>query len=464
MARNTHPTEILEVTVQGLDDKGNGWAHYRHPSEKGPYGRKLKLTLPSTLPGEKVRVTVPNARGRKRATVHYDELLETSPDRMKVIDNPQDHPGGTPLEIMSYSAQLQLKENLVKHYLAEQGFDENLVEPIIGMEDPLHYRNKMEFTFGSNYALGMHKQGNFRQIVDLEESLIATPEMMAIKKIVSQWQRDWQLPHYNKEDRSGLLRHLMLRQSFATGELMVALFATRTKHDDVATDLKNRLLESFDQLASLLWIKNEDIADRTQADEVEVLYGRDYILDELYGYRYRIWFDTFFQPNPKQAHRMVDLALDLAQVERDQRVLDLFCGVGTFSLPFAGRCQELAGIEIVETSIESAKRNARDNGLDNTYFLARDARKGMVEVQEEWGQPDLLLLDPPRSGAGGKVMRRIGRLATDKVIYISCNPKTLAEDLIWLREFGYELQVAYPVDQFPMTMHVETVTLLVKER
>lgn len=218
----------------------------------------------------------------------------------------------------------------------------------------------------------------------------------------------------------------------------------------------------FDSLASLIWIKNTDIADRTQAQEEFILYGRDFIYDELSGFQYQVWFDTFFQPNPLQAEKMVDIALAFAKVNDSMRVLDLFCGVGTFSLPFAARSKELSGIEIVETSIESAKYNAKENGIDNTYFIARDARKGMTELEETWGKPDLILLDPPRDGAGGKVMRRIGRLKTDQVIYVSCNPKSLAEDLTWMRDLGYELKTVQPIDQFPHTLHVESIALLEK--
>ena len=141
-------------------------------------------------------------------------------------------------------------------------------------------------------------------------------------------------------------------------------------------------------------------------------------------------------------------------------MIDLFCGVGTFSLPFATRVKRLAGIEIVETSIESAKQNAEDNDVTNTYFLAKDARRGIDEVLENWGRPDVIMLDPPRSGAGGKVMRRIGRLQTDRVVYVSCNPETFAKDITWLRDFGYELKIVQPVDLFPHTVHVEVVALL----
>ena len=159
---------------------------------------------------------------------------------------------------------------------------------------------------------------------------------------------------------------------------------------------------------------------------------------------------------------MVETALNLAQIDADMRVMDLFCGVGTFSLPLAQAAKELAGIEIVDSSIQSARRNAADNGIDNTYFLTADARSGMKTVEAEWGQPDLVLLDPPRSGAGGKVMRRIGRLGTDKIIYVSCNQDTLVQDLQWLKDFGYEVVSCQPIDQFPQTVHVESVVLMQK--
>ncbi|AMB98731.1 23S rRNA methyltransferase [Aerococcus urinaehominis] len=466
MARQDYPSEVLDVEIIGFDEKGMGQAVYYHPADKGPFGKKLKLSVRGALPGDLVRVTVPNAKGRKSAVVNYDEILKPSPSRIGQAEPGQPQAGGTPLAYMDYQAQLDYKTQYVKQCLSDQGHDESLVKDTLGMADPYHYRNKMELTFGLDGAIGMHEAGNFRHIIDMKDSLIAPEVMVAYKEAIADWAKDWQLPSYDKEGKSGLLRHLMLRKSFALDEEMVALFTTAdvSEYQEAANDLTRRLANHFPNLASLTWIKNTDIADRTQAEEVIVLHGRDYIYDELAGYRYRLWFDTFFQPNPVQAEKMVDIALDLADVKTDMRVLDLFCGVGTFSLPFADAAKELAGIEIVETSIESAKRNAQENGLDNTYFLARDARKGMAEVEETWGQPDLLLLDPPRSGAGGKVMRRIGRLATDKVIYVSCNPKTMAQDINWLADFGYELVSVQPVDQFPHTLHVETVVLLTRSK
>lgn len=463
--KKDYPTEVLELTIDHIDRRGYGVARYIHPPTTGSNGKHLVVFIPNVVPGDVVRVSVPNAKGRKRATLEYDELIEAGPGRNLDIPINEPIPGGTPLRFMKYDHQLAHKLTEVKAYMEEKGFNPDLVHDIIGMDQPDRYRNKMELTFGPNGELGMHQQGNFRKIIDLQDSAIAPELMIDIKHIVSQWQAKYQLQGYNKDTHEGLLRNLLMRVSFATGEIMVAVFATEsleTMDPNVIQDLVTSLTSAYSDIQSLMWIKHADVTDSIQADEIEVIHGRDYIHDEIYGYRFRLWHNTFFQPNPVQAEKMIDYALDMAQVQEDMRVLDLFCGVGTFSLPLASRSKELAGIEIVESSIESAKRNAVDNGLDNTYFVAIDARQGMKDLPDTWGRPDLLLLDPPRSGAGGKVMRAIGRLGTEKVVYVSCNPKTMAEDMVWLRDFGYELKVVQPIDQFPHTPHVECIVLMEK--
>jgi 23S rRNA (uracil1939-C5)-methyltransferase len=209
-------------------------------------------------------------------------------------------------------------------------------------------------------------------------------------------------------------------------------------------------------------MENTQWADRAQAEQTHVLDGRDFIYDELAGFRYRLWYDTFFQVNPVQAEKLIELALEFGKPRKADTVIDLFCGVGTFSLPFARRVETLAGVEIVEKSVESARRNARDNGIDNATFLAADARRGIDRVLERFGRPDLLLLDPPRSGAGGKVMRKIGRAKPKRIVYVSCNPDTLASDIAQLAQFGYTLHTVQPVDMFPHTVHVETVVLITR--
>lgn len=457
--KETYITEILD-----LDNKGSGNAViWREQEQNKGSSKKLKLTVPQTLPGEKVRVSVDASR-RRKATVLPEEIIASHPERVEPPCPHFDRCGGCVWQHWSYAGQLKSKTEHVRRVLEEQGFNRELVRETIGMNVPWHYRNKMEFTFAKDGALGLHEQGNFRKIIPLETCLIASKDMVAGTMEVAEWAKEYKLPGYDKENHEGLLRHLMVRQSFATGEMMLGLFATKAPSGELesaAQDLAERITKKFPQVKSLLWLENRDWADRTQAEVTHVLAGRDFIYEEMLGYRYRIWFDTFFQTNPVQAQKLVELALEMADPKESERMIDLFCGVGTFSLPFASQAGQLAGIEIVEKSIESAKRNAEDNGLSNTYFLAKDARRGIDEVLEQFGIPDLLLLDPPRSGAGGKVMRRIGRAKPKRVVYVSCNPDTFALDIKELSAFGYELIEVQPVDLFPHTVHVETVALLV---
>lgn len=449
--------------IRQLDKNGAGQAVVWHENEKGN-SKKLKLTVPEALPGEKVRVTVDKPEPRRRKAI-LEEIIEAHPERIGPACPHFSLCGGCAWQHWQYTGQLQEKTNHVKHALEVQGFDPCLVQDTIGMENPWHYRNKMEFTFSPDGTLGLHEQGNFRKIISLETCLIAGKKMVEAAMDVAKWAIDHHLSGYNKDTHEGLLRHLMVRESFATGEMMLALFATEAPDGNLreaASDLISRIEKKFPEVKSLLWLENRDWADRTQSEKTHVLFGRDFIYDELSGFRYRIWYDTFFQTNPTQAQKLVNLAIEMGQPKKNEKMIDLFCGVGTFSLPFAKQVKELSGIEIVETSIESAKRNAKDNGITNTHFLARDARHGIDEVIDSFGTPELLLLDPPRSGAGGKVMRKIGRAQPERIVYVSCNPDTFATDMKELLPFGYQLQLVQPVDLFPHTVHVECVALLTK--
>ncbi len=455
--------ETHTVTIEKLDKKGSGMgAVWRDTGGSNP--RKLKLNVPQTLIGEEAEVTVSNPN-RKLARVLPDAILKESPERIEPACPHFELCGGCVWQHWSYMHQLEYKTSEVKRFLELQGFNPSVVKDAIGAESPWEYRNKMEFTFGRDGSLGMHELGNFRNVIDLKTCLIAGNEMVEAMLEVSEWRKEFGLSGYDKDNHTGLLRNLMVRQSQKTDELMLAVFATESPDGDLQGPVKNlieRITRKFSNVKSLMWMENRDWADMAQSEKTHTLYGRDYINEEMYGYKYRIWFDTFFQTNPVQAEKLVDLAIEMADAQESERMIDLFCGVGTFSLPFASRVKELAGIEIVESSIDSAKRNAGDNGIDNTFFLAKDARRGMDEVLENWGRPDLLMLDPPRSGAGGKVMRRIGRLGTDRVVYVSCNPESFADDITWLREYGYVLEQVQPVDLFPHTVHVEVVSVLRK--
>jgi len=455
--------ETMIVEIKNVDEKGAGQAVVWRENELGNK-KKLKLTIPQTLPGEKVRVTVDQPQRRHRKAMP-EEILDAHVERIGAACPHFEKCGGCVWQHWDYNGQLQQKTNHVKRVIEEQGFDPNLVKDTIGMDEPWRYRNKMEFTFATDGSLGLHEQGNFRKIISLETCLIAGKEMVEAALEVANWVKEHALKGYNKDTHEGLLRHLMVRQSFATGEMMLALFATEAPDGSLKNAVDTivaRITEKFPQVKSFMWLENTDWADRTQSEKSHTLAGRDFIYDEMDGYRFRVWFDTFFQTNPTQAQKLVDLAVEMAEPKKSENMIDLFCGVGTFSLPFASRVGKLVGIEIVESSIESAKRNAGDNGIENATFLAQDARTGLAQVLETFGRPELLLLDPPRSGAGGKVMRRIGRSQPERIVYVSCNPDTFATDIKQLEPFGYTLKVVQPVDLFPHTVHVECCALLVR--
>lgn len=453
--------ETYEATIEFIDKKGFGRTEvWRDIGQQNP--RKLRLNIPQTIPGEKVKVTVNNP-DRRWAKVMADEIIEASIDRVEPKCSHFGICGGCAFQHWSYEGQLEEKTNYVRNMFLLQGFDGNLVNETIGTDSPWRYRNKMEFTFSREGVPGLHEQGNFRKIINLDACFLAGETTEAVLLEVADWSKTHQLSGYFKEEHEGLLRHLLVRESYATGEVMLGLFATEPPTDelkDVADDLIDRISTKFEQVKSLIWFVNNDWADQAQAEQQYLLAGRDFIYDEMSGYRYRLWFDTFFQTNPRQAAHLVDLALQMAKPKKTDMMIDLFCGVGTFSLPFADRVKELIGVEIVEKSIESAIRNASDNGVDNTHFIAKDARRGIDQVIAEFGKPDLLMLDPPRSGAGGKVMRRIGRAAPKRIIYISCNAESLAVDLKELIPFGYKINQVQPIDLFPQTTHVECVVLM----
>lgn len=461
---DTLSKETFVVEIKDLDKRGAGRAIVWYDTgQRQP--KKIKLTVPRSLPGEKVKVTVTNPEKRKRATVYPEEILVNHPERTRPLCPHFDRCGGCVWQHWRYEGQLKQKTDHVKSALERHGFDSHLVFDTIGMDEPWQYRNKMEFTFSKDGELGLHEQGNFRKIIPLETCLIAGKEMVEAVMEVACWAREHKLKGYDKERHEGLLRNVMVRMAKATGEVMLAIFATEPPEGplkETVDDLIKRITEKQPQVKSLLWMENTLWADRAQAEEVHILAGRDFIYDELAGYRYRLWHDTFFQTNPVQAEKLVELALEFAAPKNTETMIDLFCGVGTFSLPFARRVKKLYGVEIVETSVESARQNASDNGIDNAEFLAMDARRGFDIIRKQNPRIDLLLLDPPRSGAGGKVMRRIGRAQPERIVYVSCNPDTFAQDIAELVPFGYRLVKVQPVDLFPQTYHVECVALLVR--
>lgn len=453
-----HNENTFVTKIESFDKRGAGKASIRRENRHGKV-KKEKVSIPYTIPGEEVKATLIPPYHKKIARV--DEFIDTDPYRIKADCPHFGKCGGCTWQHISYQGQLRYKTLLVKEAIKAQGFDEAFVADTIPAESEWGYRNKMEFTFAPDGSLGLHELNKYNTIIPLETCLIASDPMVEVTLEVAKWAKKHNLPGYDKETHEGLLRHLLVRYSRATDEMMVVIFATEGVRPEVEK-LKLIIEEKYPRVKSFQWVMNRQLSDSVQADESELLLGRDFIYDTLAGFRYRLWFDTFFQTNPVQAEKLVELALEMGEPNKNEKMIDLFCGVGTFSLPFAEKVKELAGIEIVDTSVQSARRNAKDNEINNAIFYTSDARRGLTKVIEEFGVPNIFLLDPPRSGAGGKVMRRIARSNPDRIVYVSCNPLTFATDIKELVPFGYELQRVQPVDLFPQTYHVELVALLTK--
>lgn len=378
---------------------------------------------------------------------------EPSPDRT-VPRCPHFGPcGGCLWQHLDYAAQLRAKQTIVQESL--EGVE---VRPIIGLADPWYYRNKMEFSFQPVGRLGLHRRGRWDDIVDLHTCFLQSPRTAEIINTVRDFIRARDIPCYDPRTHEGLLRHLVIREGKSTGELLIALVTASAPFPDVQ-ELARLLPERFPELTGFLWAINPSKGDAVEVHDVRVLHGRPHIFERLRGLTFKLGLLTFFQTNTMQAERMIDAVREFADLRGSEHVLDLYCGVGTFALALASHSGRVTGIEVVPASVEAARENAALNGIANATFHAGDVRR-FEHVLAPGDGPDLLMLDPPRAGAGAQVMRAIGRVRPQRVIYISCNPTTLAPDLRELTPAGYEVRAVQPIDLFPHTYHVECVVLL----
>lgn len=411
--------------------------------------------VPDTAPGDVVRARLQKA---KRNFAEADLVQVVAPSARRVTPPcPYFGPcGGCLWQHLPYTEQLAAKEAIVRESLRHIAGVEAAVQPIVGMSVPWAYRNKMEFTFHPDGVLGLHRRGAFDRIVGLEACLLPPPRHSEVVRAVRRFAAETGLSAYHPRTREGFLRQLVIREGQATGETMVALVTTPGAFPERA-----RFVGALPgETTSVVWAQNGAPSDVLRVDHLEALAGRATIRERLAGFEFEIGLETFFQTNTAQAERMVEVALAFADLRGDERVIDLYCGVGAFTLPLARRSAHVHGIEVVAASVAAARANAAANGVVNVTFTHGDARHALPDVAAALGRADLVVLDPPRAGAGGKVMRKIGRVGARRVVYVSCNPTTLAGDVRELLPFGYQVRAVQPVDLFPQTYHVEAIALL----
>lgn len=438
----------MEVTVDRLSYGGRG---------VGRVGGFV-VFVPDTAPGDTVRARLWRVKpGYGEADLI--EVLRRSPFRTPPPCPHFGPCGGCLWQHIQYSHQVEAKEAIVRESLEHIGGLHGVpVRPIVAMGSPWYYRNKMEFTFHPEGELGLHPRGAFDQVVPVDTCLLQSPESNLILGVVREFARASGLSCYDPKSHAGVLRQLVVREAKATGEIMVGLI-TATADVPGLGALAARLRTLIPRITSVLHGVNPGLSDGLPLARVTVLSGRPYIVEELGGLQFRIGLETFFQTNTQQAACLLELVDHMSGLRGDEVVFDLYCGVGTFSLVLARRARYVHGVEISLSAVEAATDNAALNGIQNVRFVCGDVRRALPDLVRSAGRPDLVLLDPPRSGAGSRIIRRVAETGTPRVLYVSCNPTTLAPDLKELGAAGYVTREVRPVDQFPHTHHVECVAL-----
>ena len=366
--------------------------------------------------------------------------------------------GGCQLTRLSYAEQLQWKQQRVAELL--DGICE--VRPILGMDDPFHYRNKVHAVLSVDKAgkpiSGVYAMGTHR-VVPVRHCLIEDRRADRIIQTIVAMLPAYKLRIYNEYTHRGFLRHILIRTGHVTGQIMVVLVATSLEFPGKKAFVQE-LIQRHPEITTVVLNCNQRETSMVLGTKEITLYGEGYMEDELCGKRFRISPQSFYQVNAKQCEVLYRTAIDAAQLTGAETLLDAYCGTGTIGLCASDGCKQLIGVELNADAIRDAKENARRNGVENARFLCDDAGRFMQKLAKDGNAPDVVMMDPPRAGSDQKFLQSLLMLKPKRVVYVSCNPETLARDLRVLVDGGYQAEWATPVDMFPGTEHVETVVLL----
>jgi 23S rRNA (uracil1939-C5)-methyltransferase len=440
----------LELHVDSLAYGGNGVARLNG----------FVVFVRRGLPGDTVRARVTKVK-RNHAEALATEVLVAGPDRVEAPCSHYPACGGCRFQDLAYEAQLRAKADQVADALRRiGGFGDPPLEPIVPAASVFHYRNKLEYSF-TQYedgpTLGFHKAGRWDEVLEIEKCWLTTDLGNAIRNAVREWAREEGLEAYDQETQSGYLRHLVVREGRNTGQALVLLVTAPGELFETGYFVE--VLRRFPEVRSVHWAVNDTAAEITNLP-TRLLWGEDAIEEELGGLRFRVSPNAFLQTNTEMAERLYGLAREYAALTGGETVWDLYCGIGTIGLSLARDALTVWGIEVSEEAVARALENADLNGITNAAFFAGNVGQAIEELRDRSGPPDVVVVDPPRAGLAGKALRRLGRIGARRIVYVSCNPTTLASDLKTLRDdWGYELRRAQPVDMFPHTPHVECVAL-----
>ena len=444
--------DLIEVTIEDLSEEGTGIGKFEG----------MTFFIKDAVIGDRVRAKIMKMK-KNYGFARLMEVLTPSPDRVEPLCPVARQCGGCQIQAMSYEAQLAFKTRKVESNLKRIGkFEEIPMESIIGMEDPFHYRNKAQFPFGKNrdgkIITGFYA-GRTHSIIENTSCHLGKEVNEEILEKILAWMNAFHVEPYNEATGKGLMRHSLIRCGFRTGEIMVCLVINGRKipGEEALVDS----LKIIPGMTSISLNVNKEKTNVILGREVINLWGRPYIEDYIGEVKYQISPLSFFQVNPVQTERLYGKALEYAGLTGEETVWDLYCGIGTISLFLARKARKVYGVEIIPDAIEDARRNASLNGFTNTEFYVGKAEEVLPEKYEKEGvRADVIVVDPPRKGCDETLLSTMVKMQPERIVYVSCDSATLARDLRYLCDNGYELKRVCPADMFPQTVHVETVVLL----
>ncbi|MFD1416648.1 23S rRNA (uracil(1939)-C(5))-methyltransferase RlmD [Oceanobacillus jeddahense] len=455
MAKSTGNTPVqkneqLTIMIEDITHEGSGVGKVDG----------YPLFIPKTLPGEEAVIKVVKVN-KNYGFGKLLELTKTSPERV----DPTCHVycGGCQLQHMSYALQLQMKQNQVHNVMKKIAHLEHVpVHPIIGMEDPSHYRNKIQIPVdekNGELITGYYQKRSHRILQNQDTCYVHSHAMNEVLPFVRHLMNKHGVQAYDEKTHRGELRHIMIRTGHFTGEMMVVL-VTRTAKLPGKERMIEELREKFPFIKSIVQNINDQRTNVILGKKTKVLWGASYIHDTIGDLTFAISPKSFYQVNPVQTKVLYDKALEYAAIDENDVVVDAYCGIGTISLFLAQKAKKVYGIEVVPEAIEDAKKNAERNGINNVTFTVGQAEKVMPTWKKEGLDPDVIVVDPPRKGCDQEFLDAMMAMKPKRIVYVSCNPSTLARDLRILEDGGYEAKEVQPVDMFPNTGHVEAVVLL----
>ncbi len=422
--------------------------------------------VPNALPGQKIEFRVDKARNGN-CEGRLLSVLEKSPfETAKHVCPHYGICGGCLYQTLSYPAELRMKEREVR-FLLDRLDTEYKWEGIKASPNKSEYRNKMEFSFGNEsidgpLTVGLHRRNGFYDIIPVQDCQIVDEDFRRILMFTQMFFRSVNMPFYHKLKHEGILRHLLVRKGLRTGEIMVGLVTTSTITADLSVYAEAlRALNTDGEIVSVLHLINDGLADTVRADKIDILYGRDYIYEELFDLRFKITPFSFFQTNTYGAEVLYDTVRGYLGALKDKTVFDLYSGTGTIAQVLSPAAKEVIGVEIVSEAVAAARENTKENHIENCRFIEGDVLKVLDTITEK---PDIIILDPPREGIHEKALQKIIDYNVSRLVYISCKPTSLVRDIEKFQENGYVLERATAVDMFVGTQNIETVAVLSKGR